>query len=131
MKSDIKSKEDIIFLIDHFYKKILVDHTIGHFFTDVIKIRLEHHMPIMYDFWEAALLDGTSYKGNPMLKHIGIDKIQRLEEQHFNVWVTEWNATVDNHFSGVIAEQAKRKAQMMKDLMLFKIKASRNEGFIQ
>ena len=85
----------------------------------------------MYNFWEAALLDGNSYKGNPMLKHIAIDKIQKLEEKHFNVWIAEWDATIDEHFSGKIADQAKQKASMMKDLMLFKIKASREKGFIQ
>jgi len=131
MKSDITTREDIIFLIDHFYKKILVDKTIGHFFTDVVKIKLDHHMPIMYDFWEGALLDGTSYKGNPMLKHIAIDKIQRLEEKHFAVWVKEWNTTIDTYFLGAIADQAKQKAQMMKDLMMYKISESRKDGFIQ
>lgn len=131
MKADIQSKDDIKFLIDHFYKKILVDKTIGHFFTEVVKIQMDHHMPIMYNFWESALLDSNSYKGNPILKHIAIDKIAKLEDVHFNAWISEWNLSVDELFIGPIADQAKQKALLMKNLMLFKINASRDKSFIQ
>lgn len=131
MKTDITDKEDIIIVIDHFYNKILSNKTIGHFFTEVVKIQIDHHIPIMYDFWESVLLDGNTYKGNPMLKHIAIDKILPLEAHHFNVWIQEWNASVDLHYSGPIADQAKQKAKMMKDLILYKIAASKKDGFIQ
>jgi len=130
MKTDITTKEDIIIVIDHFYNKILSDKSIGHFFTDVVKIQVDHHMPIMYNFWESVLLGGT-YKGNPMPKHIAIDKILPLKEEHFNTWITEWNASVELHFDGPIADQAIQKAKMMKDLMLYKIGASKKDSFIQ
>ena len=38
MKKDLANIEDIKLLIDSFYKKVIVDPTISHFFTEVVKI---------------------------------------------------------------------------------------------
>lgn len=67
---EIKNRADIEFLIDTFYKKIIADDTIGHFFTEVVKIDWEKHIPLMNDFWETVLFGGYKYKGNPMLIHM-------------------------------------------------------------
>lgn len=131
LKSDIASRHDIEKVVDTFYKKILQDDMIGHFFTEVIKLDWDKHIPIMYDFWEMALFDKMIYKGNPMLKHIALDKIAGLEESHFDRWITLFSNTLDDLYDGPKAELAKQKAKTMKSLMLHKIKQSRGGHFIQ
>ncbi len=71
---DIQERKDIELLVDEFYKKVLKDDVIGHFFTEVVQLDWEKHIPIMYDFWETTLLGNIKYKGNPMVKHIELSK---------------------------------------------------------
>jgi len=42
-----------------------------------------------------------------------------------------WEQTVVNNFEGEVANAAVQKAEMMRDLMLFKIRQSEGKGFIQ
>lgn len=131
MKPDINSSEDIIRLVDTFYKKVLKDEIISHFFNEVANISWEHHMPIMYNFWESVLLDNPIYKGNPMTKHIRLDQKSRIEKVHFDRWEELWHETLDELYSGEKVKLAKKRAGELKALMSFKIQQSRNNLFIQ
>lgn len=131
MKTDIHSRVDIELLVDTFYKKVLKDKTIGNFFTEVVSLDWDKHIPVMYDFWEMALLDKMIYRGNPMLKHIALDKLEPLEELHFDQWISLFSETLDQLYEGPKVELAKQKASSMKALMLHKIKQSRGGYFIQ
>ncbi len=71
---DIVSQADIKELIDAFYKKVIVDPVIGTFFTDVVRLSWEEHIPIMNNFWGSILLGTNTYHGNPMINHIELDK---------------------------------------------------------
>lgn len=71
------------------------------------------------------LIGSEGYKGNAVAKHIGIDQRIRLEEAHFNRWLALWNETVDALFAGKTADEAKRKAIAMMQLIRFKIDAHR------
>ena len=53
---DIESPEDIIQLVDSFYASAVVDSVIGHFFTEVMQVDLEEHLPRLYRFWCAIIL---------------------------------------------------------------------------
>lgn len=119
---DISTRNHILQLVDAFYAKVLKDDLISHFFTTVANLDFGQHLPIMYNFWEAVLLGGTAYKGNPMLKHIALNKKQALEEKHFNRWIKLWEETIDEQFTGQIAQQAKQRARSIKAIMEFKIK---------
>ena len=88
-------------------------------------------MPIMYQFWETVLLGKGGYKGNPVLKHVELNQKERLTEPHFERWIHLWENTVDEHFQGEIALEAKKKATTMKLLMMYKIEQSNNENYIQ
>ena len=118
---NLENREDIIFLIDTFYKKILIDDKIGFFFTKVIKLDWSKHIPIMYDFWETTLLGVAKYKGNPMLKHIELNAMEELNSEHFERWTSLWTKTVQENFVGEISEQAIKKAKQIGGLMKFKI----------
>ena len=43
---DILNTDDLYLLVDDFYKKLLFDKSISYIFTDVVKIKLEEHLPI-------------------------------------------------------------------------------------
>lgn len=130
IKKDIETLEDIKVLVDSFYRKAIIDDIIGKFFTSVIQLDFEVHMPIMYLFWESVLFSNAVYEGNPMVKHIELSKKERLTEAHFDRWISLWNKTTDEHFEGDMANKAKEKANMMKLLMLSKIQRSEDPGFI-
>ncbi|MDA7836862.1 group III truncated hemoglobin [Salibacteraceae bacterium] len=117
---DIKSREDIEFLIQTFYSKALKDKTIGHFFNEVVSLDLESHLPKMYDFWEMVLFDSTEYKGNPMKVHQDLNTKSAMNKTHFDVWISLLNETVDANFSGVKANHAKTRALSMATMIQIK-----------
>lgn len=118
---DIENRADIEFLIDEFYKKIITDDLIGHFFTKVIVISWEKHIPIMYDFWETTLLGKMKYKGNPIVKHLELSKKQQITTQHFDQWLYYWEKTINKNFKGQIANDAIKRAKQIGELMKFKL----------
>ncbi|MCJ8165216.1 group III truncated hemoglobin [Pontibacter sp. E15-1] len=121
MKQDIQNREDIRRLLDTFYTRLLADELIGHFFTRVVKLDWEVHMPVMYDFWETVLFGEMKYKGNPMLKHIELNGMEALKPEHFERWLAHWQATVSENFSGPKADEAVQRAGQVATLMQFKI----------
>ena len=131
MGKDIESRQDIEILVDAFYRKVVVDDIIGYFFNKVVQLSWEKHMPTMYDFWETVLLDNISYKGNPILKHIELNRLEALKKEHFTRWLLLWKETIDEHFKGPMAKTAKAKADQMAALMMYKIEQSGNKNFIQ
>lgn len=118
---EIENRKDIEFLVDEFYKQVVKDELIGFFFTEVIALNMDQHMPIMYDFWESNLLGNMKYKGNPMTKHIVLNQKEPLTSVHFERWLQLWEETLSNHFQGSIAQEALKRAQQIAGLMQFKI----------
>lgn len=121
--NDIQNRRDIEFLIDAFYTKAVTDDVIGFFFTKVVVLQWEVHIPIMCDFWESVLFGQAKYKGNPMLKHIELSRKHALQSEHFMRWLELWETTVKENFSGEKAIEAISKAKQIGDLMQFKIKS--------
>ncbi len=118
---DIENVNDIEFLVDEFYQKVVVDELLGRFFTIVVNFEWEVHIPIMVSFWETVLLGKASYKGNPMNKHIELDKLSKLEPQHFERWLELWKSTVNENFIGEKAAEAIVKAETIAKLMQTKL----------
>jgi hemoglobin len=120
-KKDITNSSDVKLLVDTFYGQVMVDEIIGHFFTEVAKINLETHMPIMYSFWENVLFYTGEYKRNPMVKHVDLNRKSPLNQEHFDHWPNLWGSTVDNLFVGDKAEEAKAKASQIAKMMFFNV----------
>jgi len=127
MKVDIQSREDIILLVDAFYKEVQNNQKIGPIFTDVAKVDWNHHLPKMYDFWESILFGKAVYKGNPMLTHFKVKEKAILQEEEFTEWKNTFFATVDQLFEGENAEIIKQKAQSIADLMHFKLNSPKTK----
>ncbi|WP_421944468.1 group III truncated hemoglobin [Pedobacter sp.] len=121
MKTDIKTRNDIMLLVDAFYKKVEQNDKIGPIFTDIAKVDWSHHLPKMYDFWESILFGKAIYKGNPMLTHFSLQQKVNLFQGEFDIWKTLFYNTVDELFEGENAETIKQKAQSIADLMHFKL----------
>lgn len=107
---DIETRADCERLVHAFYSQAMVDEKIGWLFTDVAKLDLEAHMPIMTSFWETILLGAQSYGGGAFRHHVALHRQARLEAEHFGRWLEIWYATVDDHFAGERAELAKAHA---------------------
>jgi hemoglobin len=121
MKSDISNREDIDLLMREFYSIAMVDDTIGYIFTDVAKLDLDHHLPIIGDFWETMLFRSATYARhgrNPLVVHAELNDKTPLKPQHFERWLQIFHRTTDSLFSGERAEFLKFRVEMMADRML-------------
>jgi len=130
LKRDLRNRKDLQVLVELFYATLVVDEIIGHFFTEVVIIDFEKHIPHIIDFWESVLFGTGKYKGNPIKKHIDLHRLHRITAGDFNSWLNIWNRTINKLYSGPKATEAVQKATTMKTLMLLKIEQSDNPNFI-
>jgi hemoglobin len=126
MKKDIEAKADIQLLVDAFYKKVKMDAVIGYFFTDIVKVHWEKHLPVMYNFWENTLFYTGSYEGNPMELHKHLHRVMPLTADHFTQWTNLFNHTVDELFEGKKADLAKQRAISIATVLQIKIVEERS-----
>ncbi len=124
MKKDITDKSDIEKLVNSFYEEVRQDELIGFIFNDVAKVDWDHHLPIMYNFWEMVLFGKGPYRGDPMTKHVQLNKKVKLEQVHFDRWKKLFTEAVDNHFLGKNANDAKERATNIASLMFYKVSQS-------
>ena len=110
-RADIADRDDCERLVRAFYGRALADPLIGWIFTDLAKLDLEAHVPVLASFWETVLLDARSYGGGAFRPHAVLHAQVGLRAGHFDRWLTLWDATVDELFAGARAEQAKAHAQ--------------------
>ena len=87
MLPDITTRADIELLLTKFYEQAFADPVIGYIFTDVTKLDLVKHMPVIANFWDDMLLGAHNYFGNPMKVHQHIDKLSQLQTEHFAAWL--------------------------------------------
>lgn len=121
MKKDIETRNDIESLLNDFYKKAFKDDLIGRFFTEVVPLNLETHLPLIADFWESVLLDGKGYRKNVMEIHRDISNKSKIEKEHFDRWVQLFTESVNNLFEGPKANLAKQRAASIATMMNIKI----------
>jgi hemoglobin len=122
-KRDIETRADIETFIQAFYKKVIVDETVGIIFTKIVPINWEHHIPLIVDFWEIILLDNPMYKKNAMAVHFDINKVFPLQKKHFDAWLYLFNSTLDEMFEGNKTTLAKKRAEGIAQVMLLKMDA--------
>jgi hemoglobin len=121
MKSDINNREDIDLLMREFYSTAMVDDTIGYIFTEAAKLDLDHHLPIIGDFWDTLLFQAGTYSThgrNPLIVHAELNNKTPLKPHHFARWLEIFSKTIDSLFSGERADLLKFRAGMMADRML-------------
>ena len=122
-KPDIETREDILLIMRSFYDKLLADESISYLFTDVAKVNLEEHFPILVDFWDSMLFGTQTYKANAMQPHIDLAKKSKLTADHFKTWLGYLFTSIDERNEGRIAHTMKARAQNIAGLMEFKVGA--------
>ena len=121
MEKDIKTRDDLLKLMKTFYEKLLGDPSIGYFFTDIARIDLSQHLPVLVDFWDMILFHSDTYRKNAIEPHMRLNEKSPLQKQHFETWLSYFRETVDELFSGENATQAKEKALSIATIMQIKI----------
>ncbi|HEX7846068.1 MAG TPA: group III truncated hemoglobin [Chitinophagaceae bacterium] len=119
-KKDIVNRDDLFLLMERFYRKLLADSSISYFFTDIAKIDLEKHLPILVDFWDSILFQSDTYRKNAMQPHMALHQQSPLQKQHFETWLRYFKETVDELFEGEIAFMAKERAVSVATIMQIK-----------
>lgn len=118
---DIQNQQDLFLLVDEFYKKLLGDDRISYIFTDVVKIKLEEHLPVLVTFWSQAILGTGGYTSNLTQIHLDVSQKEYLSPALFSIWLHHFYATVDENFTGSNAEKIKTNALSIATVMQIKI----------
>lgn len=121
MKRDIINREDISEIIHRFYDQVKTDPEIGFFFSEVVPVNWDQHLPVMVDFWENIVFNTGSYKGNPMPAHMALHQKSAMKAEHFNQWIELFTKTVDQLFEGSNATIMKQRALSIATVMQIKI----------
>lgn len=120
-KKEIKTREDVSFLVSKFYDKVKKDLTLAPFFDRISD--WDEHLDRLTTFWESSLFLKTKYYGNPLEAHAKADRQHdnKITELHFGVWLNLWYETIDEFFIGDTADNAKRRARKMGTFLYLKI----------
>ncbi|TDP57808.1 group III truncated hemoglobin [Flavobacterium dankookense] len=119
--NDIQTQDDLYLLVEAFYKKLLADESISYIFTEVVKIKLEEHLPILVTFWSQAILGTGGYTNNLTQIHLDVNAKEHLSPELFTIWLDHFYTTVDENFKGSKAEQIKTQALNIATVMQIKI----------
>ena len=114
--------DDIKLLVDSFYGKVREDELLAPIFNNRIGEKWPEHMEKMYRFWQTVLLGEHTYYGSPFVPHAQLP----VDKKHFNQWMTLFNQTIDEHFRGDKAEEARWRAGKMAEMFHYKIEFYRN-----
>jgi hemoglobin len=123
-KHDIEELSDIKLLVDDFYGKVAQDELLAPIFNYRLSTYWGPHLEKMYTFWQAALFGISGYTGNPFAKHATMP----VEAEHFARWLNLFNKTVDEHFAGPMAEEAKRRGLIMATTFERRIQGSKGNN---
>lgn len=118
---DIQTAEEIHLVVEKFYEKLLADDTISYIFTEVVKIKLEEHLPILVTFWSQAILGTGGYFNNLTQIHLDINAKSYLSKELFDIWLTHFEAAIDENFKGFNCERMKNQAHNLSTIMQIKI----------
>lgn len=122
MKEDLKERADINKLVVNFYNKVRQNEEIGYFFNNTIK-DWDEHLEKLTDFWESNLFFTGSFRGNPAMAHVKVDRTHHnsITEYHFGIWLNLWFETIDELFEGEMAQRLKNNARKMSTHLFLRI----------
>ena len=119
--TDIQNRKDLEFLMEQFYAKLLADDAINYVFTDVAKIDLATHLPHIVDFWEQVVFNSGDYKKNVLQIHLELNEKEKLLPKHFEIWLENFNQTVNSYFVGENASKIITRALSIATVMKIKL----------
>ena len=123
---DIENQVDLNLLVDEFYKKLLSDNRISYIFTDIVKIKIEEHLPILVVFWSQMILGTGGYTNNLTDIHLKVDQLEHLTPELFEIWINHFNQSVNENFIGNNANEIKTQAKNLSIILQIKIAKQHN-----
>lgn len=124
---DIENQHDLFLLVDEFYKRLLRDERINYIFTDVVKIKIEEHLPILVTFWSQAILGTGGYTNNLTQLHLDVNRKVHLSPELFKIWLHHFDHSVDDLFAGSNAEKIKTNALNIATVLQIKIAQEKSD----
>jgi hemoglobin len=118
---DLDNRNDIVMLLQKFYERAFADDLIGIYFTEVVPLNLETHIPVIADFWESVIFNTHGYRKNVMEVHAHIHHLKAIQKEHLDRWVELFTKTVDDNFQGPNAIRIKQRAVSIATLMNIKL----------
>lgn len=118
---DIKDLADIRIFVDAFYDKVKRDPQIGPVFFAAIGNNWQPHLNRLYAFWDSVLFSSPGFRGNPFAKHIGLP----ITQVHFDKWLLLFSQTIDAHFAGPTAQEAKNRAELIAKVFVSRLEFMR------
>lgn len=115
-KKEITDDADIRLLVDTFYDRASKDELLAPIFA----VKFTHHIGALdplYRYWRTMLTDQEVDAEIPFPKHADLP----LTHQHFDRWLSLFHQTVDDLFSGAVAEKAKFRAIRMSEIFRYKM----------
>lgn len=119
---EIQHLEDIQLVVNSFYSKVREDKLLAPIFNEKIGDKWPLHLEKMYRFWQTVLLEERTYSGSPFPPHARLP----VSKEHFERWLFLFYETIDEHFQGEKAKEAKWRAEKMAELFLYKIEYIKN-----
>ena len=121
MKKDIETREELEAFLWTFYEKAFVDKLIGRFFTEVVPLDLNIHVPVIANFWESVVFNKPNYRKNVMEVHQHIHHLSKIKKEHLDRWVDIFTSTLGENFEGSTTELMKQRARSIATLMDIKL----------
>lgn len=121
MKPDVTTRAQLETMLAHFYEQALQDEVIGFFFTRVVPLEMEKHLPVITDFWESVVLGTRGYGKNVMAMHQHIHQLSAIRKEHLDRWVQLFTASIDSHFEGPNATLMTQRARSIATMMNLKL----------
>lgn len=115
IRKEIEDLGDIRVLVDTFYDRASNDALLAPVFAR--RMPPGTHLDALYRYWQTILLGEETYQGVPFPKHADLP----LTHQHFDRWLSLFHQTVDELFTGAVAEHAKFRAIRMSEVFRYKM----------
>lgn len=107
---DLDSRTEVHDLVVRFYREVALDDLLAPVFGEVAEVDWSVHIPVLIDFWCRVLLGQPGYDGQVLAAHDHVHQRQAFTPELFERWYALFSATVDEGWSGPIADTAKRRA---------------------
>ncbi|GAB3028722.1 group III truncated hemoglobin [Spirosoma pulveris] len=121
--ADITNQADVERLVSAFYSRVFFDEEIGLIVTLVARVTPATHFRKIVDVWTRLLLSGATTPPDIIQQHVEQNLMPLLESVYFRRWQALFCSTVDELFSGPVAEQAKALTRQIESRPLTKTPA--------